>query len=363
MRPLVFILILLLSSCNDNPSPQPVLPPLYFPSIDGNSWETLSPASLGWNTTKIAELDAFMVSTNTRAILVLKDGKMVIEKYQGKQLINTTLDFTASSNWYWASAGKTLTATVVGIAEAHGKINLDSKTSDYLGNGWTNLTLTQENKITVRHQLIMTTGLDDAVPNRDCTEPSCLIYKAEPGMRWAYHNAPYTLLDGVIANATGKTLNNYLTDELKIKIGMDGLYIQTGDNNVYYSTPRSMARFGLLLLNKGKWDQTQIVPEDFVNVMSSSSQNMNPAYGYLTWLNGKSSFILPAPGQININAAITPNGPADMYAAMGRDGQLINVVPSKQLVVIRVGDAPDTSLVPITFQNDLWAKLNEIILK
>ncbi|HMQ00011.1 MAG TPA: serine hydrolase domain-containing protein, partial [Cyclobacteriaceae bacterium] len=140
MRQLLFILILLLCSCNDNPSPQPVLPSLYFPPIVGNSWETLSPVSLGWNTSKIAELDAFMVSTNTRAILVLKDGKMVIEKYQGKQLINTTLDFTASSNWYWASAGKTLTAAVVGIAEAQGKINLDSKTSDYLGNGWTNLT-------------------------------------------------------------------------------------------------------------------------------------------------------------------------------------------------------------------------------
>ena len=360
MRSLVFILILLLCSCSDNPSPQPVLAPLYFPPTVGNSWETLSPASLGWNTAKIAELDAFMVNTNTRAIIVLKDGKIVIEKYQGKQLINTTLDFTANSNWYWASAGKTLTAAVIGIAQAQGKINLETKTSDYLGIGWTNLTLTQENKITVLHQLTMTTGLDDAVPNRDCTEASCLIYKAEPGTRWAYHNAPYTLLDAVIANATGKTLNNYLNDELKSKTGMGGQYIQTGDNNVYYSTPRSMARFGLLLLNKGKWDQTQIVPENFVNLMSNTSQNMNPAYGYLTWLNGKSSYILPAPGQFSINAAITPNGPMDMYAAMGKDGQLINVVPSKQLVVIRVGDAPDNTLVPIAFQNDLWVKLNEI---
>jgi len=360
MRKLVFILFLLACGCSDNPSPQPSAA-LYFPPLAGSAWETLSPVSLGWNTTKIAELDAFMTNTNTRAILVLKDGKIVIEKYAGKQLLNVALDFNASSNWYWASAGKTLTAAVVGIAEAQGKINLDGKTSDYLGTGWTSLTPAQENNITVRHQLTMTSGLDDGVANRDCTDPTCLIYKAGPGTRWAYHNAPYTLLDGVVANATGKTLNNYLTDELKSKTGMDGQYIQTGDNNVYYSTPRSMARFGLLLLNKGTWDKTLVIPEAFVTVMSTTSQTMNPSYGYLTWLNGKSSYLLPAPGQIKINEAISPDAPADMFAAMGKNGQLINVVPSQQLVVIRVGDAPDTSLVPYTFQNDLWIKLNEII--
>jgi len=50
-----------------------------------------------------------------------------------------------------------------------------------------------------------------------------------------------------------------------------------------------------------------------------------------------------------------------MYAAMGKNGQLINVVPSKNIVVIRMGDAPDNALVPFTFQNDLWAKLNTVI--
>lgn len=362
MHPLrLLILISIVTACSKESDPTPPAQILYFPPIGSTIWETTDPASLGWNTAKIAELDAFMTNTNTRAIIVLQNGRIVIEKYAGKQLVTTTLDFTSSSNWYWASAGKTLTAAIIGIAEAQVKINLQTKTSTYLGTGWTNLTLAQENNITVLHQLTMTTGLDDGVANRDCTDPSCLIYKAVPGSRWAYHNAPYTLLDGVIANATGKTLNNYLSDELKSKTGMDGQYIQTGENNVYYSTPRSMARFGLLLLNKGKWDQTQVVPESFLNLMITSSQSMNPSYGYLTWLNGKSSYLLPAPGQININASITPNAPIDMFAAMGKNGQLINVIPSKQLVVIRVGDAPDTSLVPYTFQNDLWTKLNEII--
>jgi CubicO group peptidase (beta-lactamase class C family) len=198
------------------------------------------------------------------------------------------------------------------------------------------------------------------VPNRDCTDPECLIFKAAPGTRWAYHNAPYTLLDGVIANATGKTLNAYLNDELKSKTGMDGLYIQTGDNNVYYSTARSMARFGLLLLNEGKWNDLQVVPEAFVTLIKSSSQNLNPSYGYLTWLNGKASYILPNT-EVSIPGSVSPNAPADMFAAMGKNGQIINIVPSQNLVVVRMGDVPDTSLVPFLFQDDLWEKLNEII--
>jgi CubicO group peptidase (beta-lactamase class C family) len=350
-------LLVLASSCGgDDPAPGKSS---YFPPIGSSTWETITPASLGWNETNIADLDDFMTSTNTRALLVLKDGKIVIEKYSGKQFDGVT-NFSSSSNWYWASAGKTLTSVLVGIAEDQGEVNLDAKTSDYLGTGWTALTLTQENKITVRHQLSMTTGLDDGVANSDCTENTCLVYKAEPGARWAYHNAPYTLLDGVIANATGKTLNTFLNDELKSKIGMDGQYIKTGDNNVYYSTPRSMARFGILLLNEGVWDKTRILSESYFNLMKSTSQNINQSYGYLTWLNGKTSFMVPQ-SQLVFSGSISPNAPADMYAAMGKNGQLLNIVPSQGLIVIRMGDDPDTGLVPFLFQDDLWEVLNTII--
>ena len=360
MKNIFLVLLGLLLICCDNKNdPQPNAK-IYFPPIGSVTWETLSPASLGWNESKIAELDAFLTNTNTRALIVLKDGKIVIEKYSGKQLVNTSLDFTGSSNWYWASAGKTLTSALAGIAEWQRKIDLDSKTSDYLGIGWTGLTPEQESEIMVRHQLLMITGLDDDVANPDCTDPACLTFKAEPASRWAYHNAPYTLLDGVIAAASGKTLNNYLNDELSSKIGMDGQYIKTGDNNVYYSTPRSMARFGLLLLNKGKWDDEQIIPEDYFNLMTSSSQGFNVSYGYLTWLNGKASYMVPGL-QVVFPGSISPNAPDDMFAAMGKNGQLINVVPGEKIIVVRMGDAPDTNLVPFTFQDDLWEKLNEII--
>ena len=273
-RTLLLALIVIFSCNEETPQPGTTVPVMYFPPT-GSIWERVTPASLGWDESKIPDLEKFLQDSNTRALIVLQDGKIVIEKYLGKQLVNTTQDFFATNNWYWASAGKTLTSAIVGIAVAEGKISLDAKTSDYLGAGWSSLTPEQESKITVRHQLTMTTGLDDAVANKDCTDPSCLIYKADPATRWAYHNAPYTLLDGVIASATGKTLNAYITEQLINKISMDGQYIKTGDNNVFYSTPRSMARFGLLLLNRGKWEETQIIPESYFGLMTSSSQGFN----------------------------------------------------------------------------------------
>ncbi|MGC4023689.1 MAG: serine hydrolase [Cyclobacteriaceae bacterium] len=256
-----------------------------------------------------------------------------------------------------------MTSAVVGIANANGKINLDAKTSDYLGIGWTSETTDQENKITVRNNLTMTTGLDDynggATGDNDCSTSNCLIYKADAGTRWAYHTGAYTVLDGVILAATGQNTNTYGGAQLFSKIGMDGSFIMTGENNVFYSTAQSMARFGLLLLNKGAWNGTTVIPESYFNLMSTTSQNMNLSYGYLTWLNGKASFMAPG-SQTVYNQSLTSNAPADMFAAMGKNGQLINVVPSKNLVVIRMGDAPDNGLVPFTFQNDLWAKLNAV---
>ncbi len=355
---LLIIFFLLVAACSsaDEDTPVPSTEP-YFPS--NAEWESVSAASLGWDDSKISDLKDFLATTDTRALIVLKDGKIVIEEYLGKQFDGTT-NFSVSSNWYWASAGKTLTAAAIGIAQGQGKINLDAKTSDYLGEGWSSLEPVQEEKITVRHQLTMTSGLEDGNSTKDCTEKECLTYKAEPGTRWAYHNAPYTLLDRVISAGTGQTLNTFLTEQIASKTGMDGLFIMTGENNVYYSTARSMARFGLLLLNKGKWDNTQIIPEQYFSLMTNTSQNLNLAYGYLTWLNGKASAMVPG-SQIVFNVKMASNAPDDMFAALGKNGQIISIVPSKNLVVIRMGDVPDTSLVPFTFQNELWAKLNAVI--
>jgi CubicO group peptidase (beta-lactamase class C family) len=336
------------------PSPNPTLDTLYFPPIGNSLWQTQSIDSAGWNASTVNDLYSYLDTKNTKAFIVLKNGKIILEKYFGM--------FTADSLWYWASAGKTATALLTGIAQQEGLIDINQKTSHYLGTGWTSLPLVKENLITVRHQLTMTTGLDDAVADDDCTLPSCLQYKSDAGTRWAYHNAPYTLMDSVLQSATGMTLNAYFRQKIRDRIGMNGLWVRNGYNNVYYSNARSMARFGLLMLNKAKWNGTAILQDSaYFNAQTNSSQSINLSYGYLTWLNGKTSHMLPTLQNV-FSGYMIPNAPADLYAALGKNDQKIYVVPSQKLVVIRMGNAAgNVQLALSSFDNELWGKLKTII--
>lgn len=325
---------------------------LYFPPTSGNQWDTIHPESLNWCQPKIDALYDFLEANNTKAFILLKDGKIVLEQYFGA--------FTQNSNWYWASAGKTITSFMTGIAQQEGYLSISDTTSQYLGQGWTNCTPQQEEKITIWNQLTMTSGLDDGVPDHFCTLDTCLIYKADPGTRWAYHNGPYTLLDGVIENATGQTLNAYTTQKLKIPTGMTGMFVPSGYNNVYFSNARSMARFGLLMLNNGNWNGTQIMTDQtYLNQMINTSQSLNQSYGYLWWLNGKSSFMLPGL-QTVIQGYVTPTAPADMYAGLGMNGQFLDVIPSENIVWIRMGESPNGGLVPYLLHNEIWDYLNDL---
>ncbi|MBL7962561.1 MAG: serine hydrolase [Flavobacteriales bacterium] len=325
----------------------------YFPPLVGSTWQTSDPAALGWCTDQLLPLHDFLATSNSKAFIVLKDGRIAIEWYYGS--------FTQDSLWYWASAGKSVTAFLVGKAQEEGFLSISDSTSHYLGAGWTSCTPAQEGAITVRDQLAMISGLDDGVPDLDCTDPICLNYLADPGTRWAYHNAPYTLLDGVIANATGQTLNAYLNAKLNATIGLGGLYFPIGSNNVLISKPRGMARFGLMMMAGGSWNGSPIMSDAaYFQDMITPSQSLNNAYGYLWWLNGQSSYMLPG-FQLVLPGPLMPNAPLDAFNAMGRNGQVINVSPSQGLVVVRMGDLPGGIFVPNVYNDQIWQYLNAVI--
>jgi hypothetical protein len=100
---------------------------LYFPPLTGGNWETISPNTLNWDINSLNSLDSFLAITQSKGCIILKDGKIVLEKYYGT--------FTKDSNWYWASAGKTLTTTIVGIAQQENLIQTNNKVSNYLKRG------------------------------------------------------------------------------------------------------------------------------------------------------------------------------------------------------------------------------------
>ena len=353
MKKIYFIpILLLLLNCSADSTEE--AEKMYFPPTDGSAtWETKSISNLGWNETAVQPLLDYLQLKHTKSFIVLVNGRIVMENYFNGH--------TATSNWYWASAGKTLTSTLSGIAAQEGIININNKVSDYLGTGWTSAPIAKENLITCKNLLSMNSGLNDALG--DAISPENLQYKADAGTRWAYHNV-YVKMQDVVAQASGQTWNAYFNTKLRDKIGMNGVWINSGtsgDLSVYWSTARSMARFGLLQLNKGKWQNTQVLNENYFNQATTTSQNINAAYGYLWWLNGKSSYHLPQ-SQFQFSGSLIPNAPTDMFIALGKNDQKIYIIHSKKMVVIRMGDSADgTNFALSDFDAILWEKINALI--
>lgn len=327
---------------------------IYFPPIGSDIWETVSLSELEWNENNLQPLLDFVEEKNSKAFIILKDGKIAVEWYGN--------DFTQNENHTWNSAAKTLSALTIGIAQQEGLLDIHNPSRDYLGNNWSSLSDEQEEDITVWHHLTMTTGLDYDVANANCTEPEDLVYKNEPETYWYYHNAPYTLTHSIVEGAVNMTFSNYFNTKIKGKIGMQGIWFPFGCYKLFTSNARSMARFGLLNLNKGKWD-TEVILNDtaFFTEMTNTTQDLNKAYGYLWWLNGKDNFRLPTSEEI-FNGELIPNAPNDMFAGLGKDDQKLYVVPSENLVIVRFGDNAGTSQFgPSSFDNELWEKINAVI--
>lgn len=351
MKKIVLIFLLGVFFLKENLSAQT----LYFPPINSSlPWDTLSTASLGWCYDKIDSLYNYLDQENTKGFIVLKDGKIVLEKYFAS--------FTKDSLWYWASAGKTMTSFLVGQAQEDGVLSMNDKSSQYLGSGWTNCSTMQEDSITIRHQLTMSSGLDDGVSDNHCTIDTCLNYLAPVSTRWAYHNAVYTLLEQVLTSATSSNINAYTQQKILTPTGMNGFWYTLGFDNVFFSNVRSMARFGLMIQANGIWDHDTLLHDNLYKVqMRNTSQTMNKSYGYLWWLNGKSSYMVPT-SQIIIPGSYAPDAPADMYAGIGKNGQIVSIAPSKGIVMIRMGENPTSSAeVPFLLCTHIWQRLNEVM--
>lgn len=347
---LLFFPILVLIACTEDSQPDSDAA-AYFPPLTGMEWEKTNPSSLSWNDSQIPALLDFLEEKNTKSFMILVNGRIVMEEYfNGHKSTDT---------WPWNSAGKTLTTAVVGIAQQEKLLDINTRVSQYLGAGWTSMPLAKEALITPKHLLAMSSGIND---ENQLVLKSNLTYLADAGTRWSYHNVFQRLMD-VVGEASGRSFESYFDSRLEQKIGMEGFWNKGLIFTVYHSTSRSMARFGLLALNQGNWAGEQIVNEAYFKESTSTSQTINPSYGYLWWLNGKNQYMLPSTQTI-FPGMLIPNAPADLIAAMGAEDQRIYIVPSKQLVIIRMGNTANPSNPNFAlsgFDQALWEKINQVI--
>lgn len=295
---------------------------LYFPPSSG-AWATVAPAAAGWDADALARAMEYAGMHASRGVVVLYRGRIMAEQYWRQADADTVRDI--------ASAQKSVTALLVGIALKRGLLTLATPVSAVLGHGWSRASRARERRITVRHLLTMTSGLDDD-----------LAYEAPAGTRWRYNTMAYHQLHPVLEHVTGSPLQDFSAAVLFRPLGMLSARWtprSTDGEDVLglVLTPRDMARFGLFVLAGARWGSGRpLVDPRYLKDALSTSQKLNPAYGYLWWLNGKASHILPAQ-DVARPGPIIPAAPADLVAALGAADQKIYVVPGLDLVVCRQG--------------------------
>jgi len=321
----------------------------YFPGADA-SWETRTPLELGADPALLAEAVAYAANNGSDALVILSGGRIVSENYWNGTTRDTQMPIF--------SASKAMVASVAGRLLEEGVFtSLDQAASDFLSE-WQDVP--EKEGITLRQHLSMTTGLEGGEQNliRSLLAKSERFFTAnlpmahDPGTFWTYNNPAYRLLFPIIEEATGSDLPEVFAERLFNPIGMSAVdwVARTGQvgsttvvNYQYIETTSlSAARFGLLAQRGGEWDGTQVVPADFMAESVSPSQSLNPSYGFLWWLNGGAE--TGGHQQLFDGLARTgpyfPDTPPDAFAALGKDDQVIAVLPSLDLVVVRLGTDP-----------------------
>lgn len=274
---------------------------------------------------------------HTKAIVVVYDGQLIAEKYAGGYDQNTLMP-----GW---SVSKSITGVLTGILVKEGRldVNAPAPVAEWKGTG--------KAKITLKQLLQQTSGLDYEEHYKSPSTATDMLFKKgdaaayaaqlplkyTPGSVFNYSSGNSNIISRIIRKATDeKNYHAFPYEKLFYRIGMYSVVLEPDASGTYvgssfcYATARDYARFGLLCYNNGKWNNEQILPEDWVkSTVQPSAADTLQRYGYQFWLNGFD--------KNNPSLRWYADVPADMYFADGFGGQDIYIIPSKKLIVVRLG--------------------------
>lgn len=279
--------------------------------------------------------DAFVESDpekqkNTRAVVVLYKGQLVGEQYADGITPNTPL-----LGW---SMTKSLTATMIGLLAEEGKIDIDAPAA--LEN-WQN---TEKAKITVDHLLQMSSGMDFWENYEERSDANIMLWESdsmgkyaqsvplafEPGEQWYYSSGTSNIL-AMLARQyfnSNEEYWNYMNRKVFYPIGAYNVTIEPdGAGNFVGSSfgwapARDWARIGQLYLNKGQWAGQQILPKSWVDYVQQPVADSDGWYGGHFWQNDGGRY---------------PDLTRDLYSMDGFQGQRVMIIPSEELVIVRLG--------------------------
>jgi len=308
------------------------------------------------------DLDSYLKENNTSSFLVSEKGKIVVEKEfkVRKNLKPKSLMFfnllrhgliEGRSQEDVASIQKSIVSILIGIAQQKGLIDINESVTSYIGS-WTQLSAEKESLIKVRNLLTMTSGLDVD-----------LNYNAEPGLKWLYNTRAYSQLINVLEKTSGLSINELSSEWLFDKLQMNETFWKERkkgrmgfpkDSAKYglVTTAKDLLKFGEFILNGGEVGTNHVISDiDFFDDTFSKSQNMNEAYGYLWWLNNSKTHMTWEKELSSGN--LFSHAPEEAILALGLGSRLLAIVPSEELVLVRLGSFPEDK----NFNNNLWKYL------
>ncbi|MFT2092746.1 alpha/beta fold hydrolase [Paraglaciecola sp. 2405UD69-4] len=296
---------------------------------------------------------------NSSAFLVWQDGKLLAEKYWSP--------YNADNYTQTHSIHKSLLSMAVGIAVSEGDIeSIHDPVSKYLGE-WTSQS---KGQISIENLLNMSSGLGKEPAKififshflrllnaLDISEVAqSLPQKLAPGVEFEYINTNPQLLVDVLEVATGQSYEDYLSDKIWSKMAADPGYLwmdrENGTPHGYcclIARPEDLLRIGLLVLNKGQANGQQVVPKEWIQQATQPSK-LNPNYGYLIWRGTPYTPLRKYYAKSSFGVAHSePYLADDVLFFDGFGGQRVYIVPSKKLVIVRVGETRfdfDDSILP-----------------
>lgn len=297
------------------------------------------------------------------ALVVIRHGYLVREWLGVPAMPQTTYDV-------WSST-KSATGIAYGLllddSRNHrlphdAQISLESKAYPFIPEGYP-LTDPRKAQITIRQLLTMTSGIPgeshgliglQVTPGggefeialgrqRDRLEASAARLYADPGNGWDYSDAAFAHLSLIFHRVTGQEIGDFMKARVFRPIGIENSSwdFEGGGGNIgphtnahsgLHLSARDFARLGYLLLHGGAWKGKQIVPKWWIDLATKSSQSLNSSYGYTFW--------------VNTDGKLWPGAPRDAFAFMGYATNRCYVVPSLDLIVVRLGYGP-TPIGPV----------------
>ena len=319
----------------------------------------ISSFSVFSNNAAESELFEYLIQNNTSSFLVSEKGEILLEEefeVQKKLEPQSLMFFNLLRHGFVknrsqedvASIQKSFVSILIGIAQQKGLLDINKAVTSYIGK-WTLLTQEKENLITIRNLLTMTSGLDVDFK-----------YDAQPGSKWSYNSRAYSQLVYVLEKISGLQINElssqWLFDELEMKETFwkerkKGLTGFPKDSAKYglVTTAKDLLKFGEFILNGGEVGTSHVISDiDFFDDTFLKSQNMNEAYGYLWWLNNSKTHMT---WEKNISSGnLFSKAPEETILALGAGGRVLAIVPSEEMVLVRLGSFPNDP----NFYNNLW---------